>query len=689
MSASRSRFLSAKFDYLFRPERAALSFAFLVTGAALLSFGIALALQLHHPYWAVITACIVAQRTRGMTLSKGFYRLIGTFIGTVVAFVMIRFMADHAWLFVVTLALWVSFCAGLAHVLRRFRAYGIMLAGFTTSIVALPVFNHPNNFYEIAIDRVASVFIGGLSVVVVFALFSKSKAKRELLEKVNAFTADAIDLSSLVLAKAPRTAIESLERQLIESISELDDMTSYASSESLQVRALAPRIRGLIVSVVSMMSSARALDAHLVRMSGFDATLLRWVRNVAPLFHEMSLSVRTKAGIDRTHLDALSDSVTDLERIAETESAYRAVPLQFLTDHLTELAFALQTSVEDLASLYSRTGAGSSQRLAFHKDWVGAQKAFLQTALAVLVPGVAWLISGWPSGPLVLLITVIHTVIFATAVNPVGGILIKVKTAFFSFAAALLCHWFLLPNGSGLLQIFAVLSLVLIPGSLVAFNRSTTLAGIFFTADTVLLLGPAYPMAFDMGFFLSLSEAFFLGVLIPYFIFGFVLPVNPSGRIKELAAGLARDIEKVAREESAERALRFESRMHTKVARMMALLGESGTAETEVITGALAALDVGHETLRLKRLLLTDRTPSQSDLLTPQVATTIQEVLGALGRVSEDPAGTETFVALKAQSLTRYAGGESDQAKQCRRTAASLEEIAATVGSNRTFFERF
>src|SRR5262245_27449476 len=52
-----------------------------VFGAAMLALYIALLLPLDRPFWAILTAFIVAQPLTGMAVAKGLYRFAGTLAG--------------------------------------------------------------------------------------------------------------------------------------------------------------------------------------------------------------------------------------------------------------------------------------------------------------------------------------------------------------------------------------------------------------------------------------------------------------------------------------------------------------------------------------------------------------------------------------------------------------------------------
>jgi len=75
------------------------------------------------PQWAPMTVWIVALGSRGESLSKGRWRIVGTVLGMVAAVTLIAAVPQAPWLFFPALALWTGLYAGLATLVRNFRSY--------------------------------------------------------------------------------------------------------------------------------------------------------------------------------------------------------------------------------------------------------------------------------------------------------------------------------------------------------------------------------------------------------------------------------------------------------------------------------------------------------------------------------------------------------------------------------------
>lgn len=71
--------------------------------------------------------------------------------------------ATHPAAALVGLTAWLACCAGMSALVRHFRSYGAVLAGYTCAIVALIDFDHPASVQHIASGRIACTVIAASS----------------------------------------------------------------------------------------------------------------------------------------------------------------------------------------------------------------------------------------------------------------------------------------------------------------------------------------------------------------------------------------------------------------------------------------------------------------------------------------------------------------------------------------------
>src|ERR1700756_467386 len=105
-----------------------LTFAVKTFAAALLALYIAFWAGLDDPRWAFLTVFVVSEPDSGLVLAKGFYRILGTIAGALVAITLVFGLAQYGELFVAALAVWICFCNLAARAARNFASYGFQLA---------------------------------------------------------------------------------------------------------------------------------------------------------------------------------------------------------------------------------------------------------------------------------------------------------------------------------------------------------------------------------------------------------------------------------------------------------------------------------------------------------------------------------------------------------------------------------
>ena len=124
------------------------------TFAALAALGIAYALELNNPYSAAVTVLIVAHPVHGMVLAKSISRFAGTLAGCLVAILLMGLFAQIPELFMLGLGLWMGVCSFGSTLLRNFRSYGTVLAGYTVVLITMPGVDAPQTLFDLVTSRV-------------------------------------------------------------------------------------------------------------------------------------------------------------------------------------------------------------------------------------------------------------------------------------------------------------------------------------------------------------------------------------------------------------------------------------------------------------------------------------------------------------------------------------------------------
>src|ERR1700743_2940023 len=131
--------------------------------AVCLALYVAFWLELDTAYWAGTTAALVCQPSLGASLRKGWFRIIGTFIGAVAIVELTACFPQTRAAFLLSLALWGALCSLSATLLRNFAAYAAALAGYTAAIIAGDelgaVGGATGEAFTLAIARVSEIWL--------------------------------------------------------------------------------------------------------------------------------------------------------------------------------------------------------------------------------------------------------------------------------------------------------------------------------------------------------------------------------------------------------------------------------------------------------------------------------------------------------------------------------------------------
>src|SRR3954454_4396679 len=186
-------------DWLDHRTAVALTFAVKTFAASLLALYIAFWAGLDDPRWSFLTVFVVSQPDSGLVLAKGFYRILGTIAGMLVAIALVFGLAQHGELFVAALAVWICFCNFAARAVRNSASYGFQLAGYTVAIVGIPAALEPAGAYSLVVARCTEILLGIVSAALVSRLVLVRELSPTLIELVRALARRADRFTTVLL----------------------------------------------------------------------------------------------------------------------------------------------------------------------------------------------------------------------------------------------------------------------------------------------------------------------------------------------------------------------------------------------------------------------------------------------------------------------------------------------------------
>ncbi|MDB5747657.1 MAG: fusaric acid resistance protein [Massilia sp.] len=394
--------------------------------AAMLALYIATSIGLPRPFWALMTAYIVAAPFAGPTRSKAVYRFGGTLLGALATVIIVPLFANSPELLSLALALWVGGCLYVSLLDRTPRSYFLMLAGYTAGLIAFPAVNEPGTIFDIALARVEEILLGITCATLVHSLVFPQGFGPVMLARLDHALRDAQDWIADALAPGGATKSALDRRKLAGDITELRTMAVHLPFDTSHLRWTANAIRALQERLAAMVPLLSAIEDRLLALRDFSAL------DESSRWRTLLADITAWAGARRDQMPASTPAMLHSAIDALTPSAPRHADWRELLE--INLAARLRALVDvcvEANALRSYIGQGAVGALpaaaralpgikpqALHLDRGMALVSALAAIIATLAGCAFWILSGWPAGAAVPMMAAIMSCFFATQDDP-------------------------------------------------------------------------------------------------------------------------------------------------------------------------------------------------------------------------------------------------------------------------------
>ena len=240
---------------------------------AFVSFALYVAfwLELDSASWAGTSTALVCQPLLGVSLRKGWFRMIGTLVGAVAIVALTACFPQNRTGFLVGLALWGAACALVAALLHNFTSYAVALAGYTAAIIVSDelgaVGGADGEILTLAVTRVSEIWNGIVCTGVVLSGKDFGGAPRRLAALVEAQPVQIASRfgSASTLAGLALADVQPVRRELVRQVIALDPVIDQAIGESSRLHY---HSRGL----------RTAMDGLFEALAGWSAVMWRLAR---------------------------------------------------------------------------------------------------------------------------------------------------------------------------------------------------------------------------------------------------------------------------------------------------------------------------------------------------------------------------------------------------------------------------
>ncbi len=420
-------------------------------GAAALALGLGLYLQLDSPFSAASTVLLLINPVQGAVVGKGWWRAVGTLVGTLAAFVLTALFAQKMLLFVVALGFWLGLCVGVMSLVRHFYATAAVVAGYTVCLALGSAMVEPEAAFEHIVTRASAVIVGVCCLSLVTVLFSRRTVSGRVRQRLVSLCAATLALVAARHAGAADGELERRRRTLAGEVYAVDDLLGVGRAESRALSAALPAIRGGLAALFSTLMEFRfAGETHWARRLAERGLALPMADDLRLLGGQLERGELDFAGAAR-RLASLRGRLAAIRRGLPTDQADACREGLFM-ERLDEQLDDLQAALRGFARLDGRARA-DVRPAAFHRHYREALRNGARAWLAMLVGGALWFLSGWDQGPTLLAVLGPYCTLLAASPFPAEGTRNFIRGTLYAIPAALLCKFLLLPliNGFPLL----------------------------------------------------------------------------------------------------------------------------------------------------------------------------------------------------------------------------------------------
>ncbi|MCP2067521.1 UNVERIFIED_ORG: putative membrane protein YccC [Pseudomonas reinekei] len=585
------RALSDCLKAVFNPSTPALQFALKNMLGGGLALYLAFLLDMQQPQWALITVFIVNQPLSGMVLSKGAYRLIGTFVGAVVSLGMISLFGQSPLLFLLSMALWLGFCTAGASLYRNNASYGFVLAGYTTAIVALPSTAAPLNIFDQAQARFFEITLGIVCASLVSTVLWPRHIERQLaLQARGVWQVGMAAAASELLGVDQRKGLLDALGRIVSMDSQRDHAAFEGPSGRLRAQALRVMSRDLL-SLLRVSRGVTRVRRILDQASG---------EYVDPLIEGLA---RTLADGGETDLDQQAIVLKESLLVTGLDPQVRAC-LMRMTVVLRLASVALQSlkAVEHGESVSNVPGP-----LAWHRDIKQGAMSGLRSALAFLAVAGFWVFTAWPAGLGAASSCGVVLSLFAGREAPAEAALSFLKGIALSVLVAAPITFGLLPGWEDFPMLCLGLGVPLFIASLCLSQPGIAPIASAFCIFFVTNVAPSNVMNYDFDQFLNKALATLIGVGISVLIFRLVTLGPGLRHYRRLVEASWADLRQLTQRPLEQAEGWFGGRMADRLLRLANTRTEDSEEPSLHWHNGFYGLDLGGELLHL-RGCLTDAT---------------------------------------------------------------------------------
>jgi uncharacterized membrane protein YccC len=501
--------------------------------ALALALYVAFVLELDSASSAGVCVMLLAQPVQGMVLSKSIYRTLGTLAGVTVAVTMTSLFPQDRTMILAAFTVWMGLCTAAATILRDFRAYGTVLAGYSVAIISISNIDAPAATFMAAVDRVAAILVGVAAIALVNALLMGAEASRSLLSKLRDEVAGILDLTVQTLDRReppePQACIAIASRLM-----PLRSQISFAAPELPRGRQRSKGARSALLGLFEMLTAIQAVGTGLKSVAAPSPTL-----DAAIAILRQALRLQRPERL-QPDLDALATQGLEAGTLTLEEA--------FVLDRMHFLIATFGDVRDGLRAVRTGRPPRRNVKIPVHQDYLSVLLNFTRVVISVGLTCALGVWSGQAATAQAILFAAVYVSLGSILPNPSSMAISAIVGLPLTVVLATGYKFLVFPVIDGFpLFMLTLAPLVLCTCYLMKIGQLGL--GAIFGTMTIVLIAPSNPQILNPASFVTNAAMFVVSGVIVFLSFKIVIPVQPAQRRLRLALAVGTHLRKALADE--------------------------------------------------------------------------------------------------------------------------------------------
>lgn len=395
----------------------------------MLALYLALRIGLPRPFWAMMTAYVVAHPFSGAVRSKAVYRVGGTILGSIATILLVPSLANAPVLLSLALACWVGICLFISLLDRTPRSYVFMLAGYTAALIGFSAVTDPATVFDVGLARVEEITLGILCATLVHSLVMPQSLGPVLLARLDRAIGDAERWMRDALTASEAGHGQRARHTLAGDITELRLMSTHLPFDTSHLRWTSSAIRALQDRLAMMVPLLSAIEDRLQALRQADGASVshRWqtlLKDIADWGHGPQKGETERTMQLRQAINAVTPGIhadASWSQVLKVNLAARLHALVNVWEECQTLRRDIGAGLHGALPNDARKHVGVSPQ-ALHRDYGLALLSALAAVIAIAGCCAFWIMTAWPAGSAAAMMAAVFCCFFATQDDPVPGI---------------------------------------------------------------------------------------------------------------------------------------------------------------------------------------------------------------------------------------------------------------------------